>query len=232
MFNLRKKYVMTAEEKSILKKVLLFYEEHHNIFTTFSNSNEKRQIIKEIYAVLNYNSYPNVHSLLENSTDDGLTVYKGISAANIDLLKSYINDFIYRNIFYGGRASIYGTGIYTVVGNDSSIAQNYASDGGTNTCGVVIESTMQSDTKIINSSKIDEIRNFVFDKIRKIYKQEAEKFLSILEDDGALAAILGYDAIFIEEKKYLVILNRTKMIVNDTNLFEQINTMDTKFPKF
>lgn len=57
-------------------------------------------------------------------------------------------------------------------------------------------------------------------------KKDVKSFLSVLEDDVALAAILGYDAIFVEEKDYMVILNRTKMIINDFNLCEQINVVD------
>jgi len=55
--------------------------------------------------------------------------------------------------------------------------------------------------------------------------------LAVLEDDGALASILGYDAILVSEKNYLVILNRAKMIVNDININEQINYIDNKHPK-
>ena len=226
MFSFRKKDKMSEEEKNILKKVSVFYEMYNNIFVEFSNSNEKRQIIKKIYEILKYNSLPNLDSLSENIENNGLKVYRGISADNIDLLKSYINDFIKGNVFYGGRASIHGTGIYTIIGNDSNVAQSYASDGGTNNCGVVIESTMQPDTKIVKNSEINTIRNLIFDKIRKIYKKDIGNFLAVLEDDGALAAILGYDAIFVEEKNYLVILNRAKMIVNDVSLIEQINVID------
>lgn len=231
MLDFRRKKQISDEEKNILKKISIFYEMYKNIFVEFSNSNEKRNIIKEIYKLLNYNSLPTLYSSLETHDNNGLKIYRGISAKNIDLLKNYINDFIKGNIFYGGRASIYGTGIYTIVGNNSNIAQNYASDGGINDCGVVIESIMQPDTKIIKNSEIDTIRNIIFDKLRKIYKSDIENFLKILEDDGALSAILGYDAIFVDNKNYLVVLNRTKMIVNDINLSEQINSINSKHNK-
>ena len=229
MFNFMRKNLISEEEKNNIKKILLFYEMHNDIFVDYSNSEEKRKIIKKIYKILNYDALPSLYSTSNNT--EGIKVYRGISADNIDLLKNYSNDFIKGDIFYGGRASIYGTGIYTIMGNDSNVALDYASDGGTNNCGVVIESTMKSDTKIIKSSQIDEIRTFTFERIRKIYKKDIEKFLEVLNDDGALAAILGYDAIFVEEKNYLVVLNRAKMVVNDVTLFGKIDELIDKYHK-
>ena len=232
MFNFKKKDKISELEKNLLKKISLFYEMHNNTFVEFSNVNEKKLIIKNIYKILNYDKIPTLYSSLKEKDNNCLKVYRGISAKNIDLLKNYINDFINGNIFYGGRASIYGTGIYTIVGNISNIAQDYASDGGTNDCGVVIESTLQPDSKIIKNTEIEQIRNIIFDKLRKIYKSEVEKFLSILEDDGALAAILGYDAILVDDRNYLVVLNRTKLIVNDMNIDEQMKFINNESLKF
>lgn len=231
MFNFRKKEQPTEFENEILKRVSLFYEMYNNIFVNFSNATEKREIIKKIYQILKYDQLPTLYSTLKEQNIDSLKIYRGISANDIESLKTYISDFIEGNVFYGGRASIYGTGIYTIIDSDSDVAQKYASDGGTNNCGIVIESTMQPDTKIIKNTEIDPIRNIIFDRLKKIYKSGTENFLAVLEDDGALASILGYDAILVNEKNYLVILNRTKMIVNDININEQINSIDNKHPK-
>jgi len=231
MLNFRRKEKLTEIEKELLKKVSLFYELYNNIFVGFSNATEKRTIIKNIYKVLKYDQFPTLYSNLEEQNNGFLKVYRGISANDINTLKTYISDFVEGNVFYGGRASIHGTGIYTIIDNNSDVAQKYASDGGTNNCGVVIESTMQPDTKIIRNSEIEPIRNIIFDGLKKIYKSGTENFLAVLEDDGALAAILGYDAILVDKKNYLVILNRTKMIVNDININEQINSIDDKHPK-
>lgn len=231
MFNFKRKDNLSEFEKELLKKVSLFYEMYNNIFFNFSNATDKRAIIKNIYQLLKYDQLPALYSTLEEQNMGSLKVYRGIIANDIESLKTYINDFIKGNVFYGGRASIYGTGIYTIIDNNSNITQKYASDGGTNNCGIVIESTMQPDTKIIKNSEIEPIRNIIFDRLKKIYKSGTENFLAVLEDDGALAAILGYDAILVDEKNYLVILNRTKMIVNDLNMNEQINSIDNKYPK-
>lgn len=231
MFNFRKKEQPTEFENEILKRVSLFYEMYNNIFVNFSNATEKREIIKKIYQILKYDQLPTLYSTLKEQNIDSLKIYRGISANDIESLKTYISDFVEGNVFYGGRASIYGTGIYTIIDNDSDIAQKYASDGGTNNCGIVIESTMQPDTKIIKNTEIEPIRNIIFDRLKKIYKSGTENFLAVLEDDGALAAILGYDAIFVDDKNYLVVLNRTKMIVDDIDLIEQINSIKNKHNK-
>ena len=192
MFNFRKKEQPTELENEILKRISLFYEMYNNIFVNFSTATEKREIIKNIYQILKYDQLPTLYSTLKEQNIDSLKTYRGISANDIESLKTYISDFIEGNVFYGGRASIYGTGIYTIIDNNSDVAQKYASDGGTNNCGIVIESTMQPDTKIIKNTEIEPIRNIIFDRLKKIYKSGTENFLAVLEDDGALASILGY----------------------------------------
>lgn len=231
MFKFIKKDKMSEEEKEMLRRLSLFYEMNKNIFVETESVQEKREIIKKIYNLIGYDKFPKLYSDSKDIENNELKVYRGISAKDIELLKQYTNDFIKGEIFYGGRASIYGLGIYTSIGTDSNIAKDYASDGGINECGVVIESKMQSDTKIIKNSDLEIIKKIMFDRMRKIYKSNIENYLNILENDGALAAILGYDAIFVEEKKYLVVLNRTKMIVNDIDLYEQIETINEKNKK-
>ena len=227
MFNnfFRKKEKLTEIQKNMLRYLSMFYETNKTLFTKdVNNQKEKKEIIKKIYVLLNYSNFPVLSNNQEMFENSNIKVYRGISALNEELLNSYINDFINGETFYGGRASIYGTGIYSVIGADSNIASEYAYDGGKNNCGVVIESVLANDSKIIEYSKIDEIRTLLFEKIRKMYDGEVEYFLNILEDDGALASILGYDAIYVEDKNYMVILNRGKMIVN----IDSLNIENTK----
>ena len=37
---------------------------------------------------------------------------------------------------------------------------------------------------------------------------------------------LGYDAILVREKNYIIILNRSKLVINDTNLYEQLDNLE------
>lgn len=228
---LRKKEELTYIQKNMLKIFCMFYEQNKGLFIdSINNQKEKKKIIKKIYELLNYTNCPILNDNQEVFENSNLKIYRGISADNQDLLHEYINNYLNGEPFYGGRASIYGTGIYTVLGENISVASEYASDGGVNTCGAVIESIMDKETKIIESSKANDIRNILFDKLRKLYHEDIENYLSILEDDGALCSILGYDAIYVEEKKYMVVLNRGKMIVN-SNILNSEYKKEENYPK-
>lgn len=127
-------------------------------------------------------------------------------------------------MFFGKRASIYGTGIYTVI-RDLTLTQDYSSDGGINNCGVIIESNLKSDARVIDYSKINELKDFLIKKLKECYKEDISNFLSILDDDSALAAILGYDAILVKEKNYLIVLNRGELVINDSYLLSQLESI-------
>ena len=208
-----------------VEKVKDFYEKNKNIFDKFSNNKEKREIIRKIYSLLEYDSTLQLSSSMELNTENGKSIYRGISAKNVEELTNYINQFINGEVFYGGRASLYGTGIYTYNGESVGRAADYASDGGTNNCGIVLEMKLSDDSKVINSSELESIRNSIIEKFNADSSTEMESFLSLLNDDGVLASLLGYDAINVEEKKYVVVLNRSKIILDDTNISEKLNEL-------
>lgn len=80
--------------------------------------------------------------------------------------------------------------------------------------------------KQVKKEKLEIIRKFLIEKIKNSYKIDINNFTNVLEDDGALAAILGYDAILVREKNYIIILNRSKLVINDTNLYEQLDNLE------
>ena len=85
-------------------------------------------------------------------------------------------------------------------------------------------SEIQKDKRynIINAKR-DEFRAKAFEKATEINKTkgsaEANKYYTkmnkITMDDGVFAAALGYDAINVTDAKYIVILNRSKVIVSE-----------------
>ena len=130
---------MSEEEKNLLGIFRTFYNDNKNLFINEINSQkEKRDTIRKIYNMLNFLGNPSISDNQEYFASNQ-KLYRGISAENEALLHQYVNDFISGEPYYGGRASIYGTGIYTVIGNNSYIASKYASDGNTNDCGIIIE---------------------------------------------------------------------------------------------
>ena len=149
MMIFRKKEKLSEIEEQYLTKVILFYDKYKDLIIEYSNTAGKRNIIKKIYGILGYNDFPRLYSENNSNIEDGISVYRGISANSTDELKQYTYEYINGDVFYGGRASLYGTGIYTVTGDNSNVASDYASDGRTNDIGLVIESKMDSSSNII-----------------------------------------------------------------------------------
>jgi len=76
------------------------------------------------------------------------------------------------------------------------------------------------DDKSLSEKEIDELE-YRYEKIKKeVFKEFAEISMnaSFLNDIGNYAILKGYDAIFVEDKKYLVIMNRSKCIVQKENV--------------
>lgn len=205
-----------------IEELVDFYKNHKDIFVPFSSQKERREIIKKIYNIFKFDSQPQLNTKIKFGVVNGPVVHRGISADSKEELISYINMFINGDVFYGGRASIYGTGIYTITGEDYIEARKYATAGLTSDIGIVITSVLTDDAEIITSKEVNDIRDAIFDRIRKTY-EGLDNYLNVLEDDGALAAILGYDAIYVEDKKYIVVLNRSKLIVFDNQIKHDLN---------
>ena len=90
-----------------------------------------------------------------------------------------------------------------------------------------MELQLKVNYQMTEKEKIEIIRKFLIEKLKNSYKNNINNFTNILEDDGALAAILGYDAILVREKNYIIILNRSKLVINDTNLYEQLDNLNS-----
>ena len=228
MIGIKKRKQLTENEKNIIKQLALFYESNNDILSDFSNIKEKKEIIKKIYKKLNYDNPPQLVSNINQNKNKGLPIYRGISAESVEKLKEYIDEFINGEVFLGGRASIYGTGIYTICDEDSKVASKYASDGDINNIGVVIESKMDTTSKVIEYNMLEDIKKFSIENLSKMYNKKIDNYLSLLEDSGLLASLLGYDAILVKEKNYVIILNRNKMIVDDITLYNNIDLISNK----
>ena len=106
----KKRDTLSEFEKNQLKQILYFYETTKDIINyNYDTMSERNKKIMEIFEALNYNNPPSI----EENTNDLRTVYRGISAPDEETLNKYIYQFLYGDNFFGGKASIYGTGIYT-----------------------------------------------------------------------------------------------------------------------
>ena len=213
MFLFKKKKEIPLESK----KLLDFYNDNKDLFVDFSNMEERREIVKKIYDVLKYTGLPERVSKIDKEL--GIPIYRGVSASDVESLKIFGMQFTDGDVFYGGRASICGTGIYTFV-DDKDSAYKYATDGYTNDIGIVIEGMLDKNTRIIKLEELSEKKEKALERLSTY--PALENFLKVLEDDGAFAAILGYQAIYAEDKKYMVVLDRTQLSVNTSNMIRQL----------
>lgn len=55
------------------------------------------------------------------------------------------------------------------------------------------------------------------------------KFIELLENYSVLASILKYDAIYVEDKEYLVIMNRSKINMDNKYVNSIINKQDDNY---
>ena len=104
--------------------------------------------------------------------------------------------------------SMYGTGIYFAY--DEKEIEYYKNLSGQQSVST-IKATLAKDTKIINSSELRQKK----EQIRQSLGNRTEIDSIILADNGVLASSLGYDAVNIEDKHYILLLNRQKAILKD-----------------
>lgn len=168
-------------------------------------------------------------------------LYRGISANTKEKCQEYIDKFRNGAFYSGGQAGhIYGKGTYTGFGElGKNTAYNYARQEKN---GQVIEMILDKDAKTINyydlfketNKEVDEfiknnykkynINNYfeLISNLNKIKKEDefmTQYILNVAHDTGYSASIKGYDAIIANNElagqKYIVILNRGKVILNE-----------------
>ncbi len=232
MFSRRKKDNISETEKACLTKIANFYNANKEIInqllTKDMTQSDKKMVIGEFYRLLNYQAFPILKSKV-NVPGNLLKVYRGISAESLELLKTYINQYLNGRIHFGKKASIYGTGIYTSLGSKDE-ASKYSTDGGTKEFGVIIENELMPDINVINYDDIEALQERIISLASRLYTndQNFDNYLKMLDDCAFFVSILGYDAIYVEKRGYMVIMNRGKIIVDDLDLENQLEALKTK----
>lgn len=187
---------------------------------------------------------------LSNSSTYGL-IYRGISGE--DAIK-YMDQFKNGEMYVGGgNARLRGTGIYTAYGDSAfeNVAQAYASNGGMSQNGIVMNMLLSEDAKIIDFDSIQSEQSEVLDMMSKSFKKysstitnfdtltnnldkitdsvdlkKAQYIVNVLSDPGYYASLRGFDAIDVVDKKYLVICNRGKIIMQADTVLDYIKHID------
>ena len=148
--------------------------------------------------------------------NDGIELFRGVS----DI--SHKEEFINGN-YFAGRGN-HGNGIYTEIGN-SGVANVYAKNGET---GSIIRMALDNNAKVVNESDlVDQLKSYTKEFETKwindhpgIEPSSNAEFLigkMWFQDLGKFAILKGYDAMYIPEEKYMLVLNRSKLYVEDVS---------------
>ena len=149
------------------------------------------------------------------SDKEYIKLYRGLKDGEKSA-EEYIRDFKYGKHKYGNGGTACGVGIYT--SPDENIAKGY---------GKHIKMAISKYSNIVEYGKLEEMQNNIFDTynpkskkndlILKYGKEKGGKindFVSNL-DTSSLAIFKGYDAIKDSKNNFYIILNRSKLIVEE-----------------
>ena len=143
----------------------------------------------------------------------------------------------YRDQLYNGKwyidcsvgGSAYGKGMYGSYNLGTKVIEQMKKDmisyGSTSKFANVETFTLSEDSKIITSSELTKLKTEFSSKIMSGFQERggwgneeaikwADERSSLMNDSGAFASALGYDAIIVDNgvDNYCIILNRTKVI--------------------
>jgi SPP1 gp7 family putative phage head morphogenesis protein len=131
-------------------------------------------------------------------------IYRGVGGSREN--RKYVDQFKTGNLYYG--KGIYGNGTYT--GADLRTAQGYADYNDDN----ILHMAIRKDANIVTHRDITRKQRKIMEELNERERTpKVKNLLEILDDEGKLATLLGYDAIHVEQSDYFVVLNRTALYV-------------------
>lgn len=195
-----------------------FYRQHQDMFKTYFEQDDKSQLskkdfIKSIYNELDYTG-PSMSE--KPGPQDNITLHRGIRAESAEEIQQFAEGFSNGEVVYGKKASLHGTGIY--MSTDESVAQKYATyDKG---YGAVIKCSLPGEVRMIDDGDLAQLKNDVLATMRQSSDPGVQQYAGFLDlDNGAFAAVAGYDAINIPDKGYVLALNREKLFVDGIDYY-------------
>lgn len=182
-----------------------------------SDNRTKRSMLEIINETDGFKGMPQVLSAKEFKKVDSDLLIRGLNGNQTDINK-YIDELMYEEEFYTAKG-LYGNGLYTGKFSEDlhkKILNDYAKGVKEN----IFEMKLDKSANIITYDDVNKKRK----ELRKYYKQNSaydeiatvkSATRKLLDDNGRLAEIMGYDAIYVEKPDYMVILNRTKLIIKE-----------------
>lgn len=148
-----------------------------------------------------------------NDLAEGKTIlYRGVHDNEGKTAQEIADEFKYGKLWTGnsGGAKM-GNGVYFTATESIAKGSEYADTG-----GIIIEAVLSEDARIVDYLEI--LQEFEKTGILKIIGTPKEDYQLIIRDVGQYAAVKGYDAIAangFNRNDYIVLLNRTKIIVKE-----------------
>jgi len=126
--------------------------------------------------------------------------------------------------YYAGNG-IYGAGIYCGVGKEEGIpiAIDYALKDKDN---CVMRMVLDKNVKIVPIEEVTkQIKNILNPPTPAQHDIDNELTLTISSEPGAWAAMNGYDAISVDDEGYMVVLNRSKLTIQQEPITKEQYTI-------
>ena len=127
-----------------------------------------------------------------------LTMFRGIKGAQ------YMEQFKTGPLYYDKGA--YGNGSYFAM--DKKVAIDYAAGNKAN----VTEMILDPNAKIITYEALAEVQQQLLEMLQT--EKVSRQYVDAMAEQGRLATVLGFDAIYVPGKEYLVVLDRSKLFYN------------------
>lgn len=143
-------------------------------------------------------------------------LFRGVTSAK------FADDFRDGDLFAG--LGTYGNGTYTAYGSGKAegldVAKDYAGNKGS-----IVRMSLKSNAKVVGyDDLLGEMMDYedtLYEKLDKATTKKAREAIEaeqlLIKDFGRFATLRGYDAIDVAREKYLVVLNRTALRIQDEN---------------
>ena len=162
---------------------------------------------------IGFDALPTVVSAKEFSkASDGKNIlYRGLKDSDSVTAAECKRQYLYSDLWTGNSGgAVYGNGTY--FGGDRSIADSYGT--GSTIKAVIKDGANIVDYETIYSEYLEASKVLKNKGLEESQAENASKIMGLGSDDvGSYAKIKGYDAIYVQECDYYVILNRGALIV-------------------
>lgn len=227
---------LPKEEKKIDNQREIKVVNGKDITETWTRRNEEFQY--EIDDVINAQGFDGLPTIVDEQefkkhVERSNVIYQRVySAPTEEILQEYQNQLYSGHFFVdcnGGKYAALGQGMYAAYNEGTEVADDVKrtmeeyKNQREGSFSKVETFTLTPDAKVISVQELNELKKSLLDKRQQIIDEMgftkeaidiARKVSYAGENDGCLAARLGYDVIVQETSydKYAVILNRTKVI--------------------